>query len=797
MVTEVPAAASRSDTGRGRTFVLTGVTGFLGKVVLEELLRRREELHVDHVHVLIRPRGSRTAEERFQREVATSDCFSELPPDWTDSVTVVRALLESPSLDLDESALARLTSETTHVVHAAASVEFNLPLKSAARSNVTTTLNLLELARTFGRLERLVYVSTAYSTPNPGPDVPIEPVLAPLRAPAEELLQDILQGNLDERELLALTGHPNTYTLTKCLAEHLLATRREEIPLTIVRPSVISASWRYPFPGWIDSVAAFAAFVVLIGAGHMRALIAELDARLDLYPVDEVAARILEACDDTAAGDGDFAIRHAVAGLARSPTMRECWETICEFFSTHRVDRRPALRYAGPPGLRFALADVMHHRLPVGAASLRSRRARRSGSQVLTRISHLNTVFPYFTRQSFAFRPTRAIDDAYDVRGYVETVCRGVYRHVLARDDSQWLLDGRRHKGHGGDARWVSSQPEGNGAIRISAWLMTKLARRCFERVTVDLPSFEAAVRAIPEGAKPVILPSHRSYFDFVLCSYLFFARPDLGIPIPHIAAATEFGRIPLLGRILNWLHAFYVARGPRRENKELSQRVAALIQSGKTLEFFIEGARSRSREFLPPKRGLLRCLQDTGQTFALLPVAISYDRVPEEATFARELAGSPKPEMRLGALLRWSADAFRGRIDLGRVHLACGTPVYLAPGTSVQAASREVIERLREVMATTTYHIRGFLRGHPIEGADAEWLRTAIEERGARVLDSALEPPEFVDPLIAGTLARHFDHYFADEKPYDELTRRLVAALFPGLERETLPPERVEDRVS
>ena len=776
---------------------MTGATGFLGKVVLEELLRRREELGVEHVFVLIRPRGSRSAEERFEREVVTSDCFSALPRSWTDSVTVVRALLDTPGLDLDEPALCRLSAHTTHVVHAAASVEFDLPLKSAARSNVTTSLNLLELSRSFQRLERLVYVSTAYSTPNPGRGIPIEPVLASLRAPASELLHDILHGNVDERELLAFTGHPNTYTLTKCLAEHLLAERREDIPLTIVRPSVISASWRYPFPGWIDSVAAFAAFVVLMGTGHMRALVADMDARLDLYPVDEVAARILDACDLSGAGAGALEIHHAVAGLARSPTVRQCWETIREFFSTHRVDRRPTLAYAGPPGLRFALADVMHHRLPVGAARFKSRRARRAGSHVLTRISHLNTIFPYFTRQSFAFRPTRELDEGYDVIRYVETVCRGVYRHVLARDDSQWLLDGRRHKGHGGDARWVSSQPTGNGAIRISAWLMTKLARRCFDSVTIDLPSFEAAVRAMPEGSKPIILPTHRSYFDFVLCSYLFFARPDLGVPIPHVAAATEFGRIPLLGRVLNWVHAFYVARGPRRENKELSQRVAALVQSGRTLEFFIEGARSRSREFLTPKRGLLRCLQDTGQTFALLPIAISYDRVPEEATFARELAGLPKPEMQLRALLRWSGRAFRGDVDLGRVHIACGRPVYLAPGSSVHAASREVIERLKEATITTTYHLRCFLRAHPLEGIDVEWMRTAIEERGGRVLDSALEPPELIDPRIADTMQHQFAHLFADEKPFEERLRRLCTELFPGQAEVLDAPAQVEDRVS
>lgn len=80
----IPAMAT------GREFLLTGVTGFLGKVVLEELLRRREELGVERIHVLIRPRKRRQAAERFRREVVGSPCFSNLAPDWTRYVSVVQ-----------------------------------------------------------------------------------------------------------------------------------------------------------------------------------------------------------------------------------------------------------------------------------------------------------------------------------------------------------------------------------------------------------------------------------------------------------------------------------------------------------------------------------------------------------------------------------------------------------------------------------------------------------------------------------------------------------------------------------
>ncbi len=768
----------------GRVYLLTGVTGFLGKVLLEELLRQREEMGVEQVYVLIRRRGVLSAKERFWREVVPSECFSRLPPDWTSNVAVVEGQLERPDLDLNQPVRDEITGRVTHVLHAAAAIAFDLTLPEAARSNVAASLHMLELARSCSRLHKFVCVSTAYVSPHPDEGTPIEERLAPLPRPAEAIYRSILDGTAVESDLLSQSGHTNTYTLTKSLAEHLLVAQCGAVPLAIVRPSIISASWRHPFPGWIDSTAGFGSFVILTGMGHLRAVAARPDGRVDLIPVDDVAKSVLLACHATTGVEAPAVIQYAVAGLERSISVRECCRSVREFFSIHRVERPPNIRYVGPRGLRFALAHALHHRLPIAAAGLRGRRARRSGSQLLARLTYMNIAFPYFA-QSFDFRSAQPRDDTFDPRTYVTTISRGVYRHILGRDDTQWLLTGRRHQGHGGgDVRWVRRQPHGTATIRFSAWLITKVLRRCCDSVTVDVPSFEAARRAALDGCPLVLLPSHRSYFDFVLCSYLFFARPDLRIPIPHTAAAIEFGHIPLLGRLLGSLHAFYVNRGEGREQKELTRRVHSMIREGKVIEFFIEGTRSRSREFLAPKRGLLRCIQATGETCLLLPISLSYDRVPEEAAFTLELAGAPKPKMGLGPLLTWTLRVLRGQIDLGRVHIACGAPVRMGRDSDVRGVSHEVIERLQSATISTTFHLRGFLDRYPIEGIDVDWLRAAIEQRGGRVLESDLSIPEDLDPLISSTLRHQFAHLFAAEAAPDGPLGRLVRELIkPGSE--------------
>jgi glycerol-3-phosphate O-acyltransferase len=97
-----------------------------------------------------------------------------------------------------------------------------------------------------------------------------------------------------------------------------------------------------------------------------------------------------------------------------------------------------------------------------------------------------------------------------------------------------------------------------------------------------------------------------------------------------------------------------------------------------------------------------LRCLQSTEKSTALLPIALTYEHVPERDAFARELAGEPKQKMRLGALLSWVIDAWRGRVDLGRIHIACGAPVLLDASSDVHAVSHEIIDRLRDAMLTS-----------------------------------------------------------------------------------------------
>lgn len=63
--------------------------------------------------------------------------------------------------------------------------------------------------------------------------------------------------NLDDEilhsiEKKIIQNHPNTYTFTKNLAEQVVFSDAKDLPIAIVRPSIVTAAMKQPYPGWIN-----------------------------------------------------------------------------------------------------------------------------------------------------------------------------------------------------------------------------------------------------------------------------------------------------------------------------------------------------------------------------------------------------------------------------------------------------------------------------------------------------------------------------------------------------------------
>ncbi|MBM4265190.1 MAG: hypothetical protein FJ144_01030 [Deltaproteobacteria bacterium] len=154
-----------------------------------------------------------------------------------------------------------------------------------------------------------------------------------------------------------------------------------------------------------------------------------------------------------------------------------------------------------------------------------------------------------------------------------------------------------------------------------------------------------------------VLVPCHRSHFDYMVLSYIF--RESFLSP-PHIAAGLNLKFWPM-GPLLRGAGAFFIRRS--FEDDALYKLVfhrylSTLIRLGYTMEFFIEGGRSRTGKILTPKLGMLggivrAFLQGARRDLYLVPVSIHYGRIAEESAYDAELSGAAKQEESFGALLR------------------------------------------------------------------------------------------------------------------------------------------------
>lgn len=429
--------------------LLTGGTGFLGKVILQELARQRlsKELPDHRVIVLIRNNKKLCSTARFQK-LSTSKCFSNLPSDWISNVEVVTGDLTSKCCGISPDAFATICGEVTHIIHCAASIDFNLPLVQAAISNVSTCLELMELAENCPKLAKMIVVSTAYV--RPFESTLLRETLVPLPRPAESLYAAILDGSTDEKGLLLETKHPNTYTLTKCITEHLVSSRRRQIPITILRPSIISAAWKYPFPAWLDSRAALGGYAALFGAGFLHVIEGSRDTTFDVVPVDVVANHaIFESGlqlfetdsyrEPPPSYSNELKIVHSVAGRQNGLPAELLISISQRYFDDHTVFKRPSLSYVGPKTPKYYWHQTVSQTIPLQLARLYYTATRKESMS--KRISHIqrgiaavDKCFPYFCSHTFDFDQSHGLLTGFCPAKYIEIICLGVHKHLLLGD---------------------------------------------------------------------------------------------------------------------------------------------------------------------------------------------------------------------------------------------------------------------------------------------------------------------------------------------------------------------------
>ncbi len=427
---------------RGKNVLLTGGTGFVGTAMVEKALRSLPDL--GRLYLLVRPSGSKSAAERFEKDVLGIPAFNRLrerlgdgfDDHVADKLRIVAGDVHSESAGLSEEDLAELSREVDVLIHSAASVVFDAPLDAALNSNVDGTLGMLELARSWERNPLFVHVSTCYTagkhsglveektpgwyTPNgyyidAGEEVSslrrvIEEVdqasrdktlanrfsaeawrerpngsVSEMQQRADELRREWVSEQLVERgnSRASELGWHDVYTFTKSLAERRVLAERGDLPVVILRPAIIESSHKEPYPGWIQGTRMADPIIMAYGRGLLQEFPGDPESQVDVVPVDHVVNATLAV---GALRPEEPEVYQVASGDRNPLRYRDFYDYVQQYFTENPM-RDSGGRPIPAPEWSFPGRNVVETRLKAELAGLSA------GGKLLSRMpdGHLTT----------------------------------------------------------------------------------------------------------------------------------------------------------------------------------------------------------------------------------------------------------------------------------------------------------------------------------------------------------------------------------------------------------------------
>ena len=213
--------------------------------------------------------------------------------------------------------------------------------------------------------------------------------------------------------------------------------------------------------------------------------------------------------------------------------------------------------------------------------------------------------------------------------------------------------------------------------VRSASFLLTTVWNRIYRGVLIH--HLDKLKLAAP-GYEVVYVPCHRSHMDYLLLSYLLYNQ---GIVPPHIAAGINLN-LPVIGTVLRKGGAFFLRRSFRGNalySTVFSEYVAQLVSGGYSLEYFIEGGRSRTGRLLQPKGGMLAMtirayLRQPTRPVLFQPVYVGYEKLMEGNSYLDELSGKAKQKESVWHLLMGIPKVLRQ--NYGQVVVNFGEPIKL-----------------------------------------------------------------------------------------------------------------------
>ncbi|OZG72535.1 dehydrogenase [Hahella sp. CCB-MM4] len=429
----------------GKNVLITGTTGFVGKVVLEKLLRSVPT--IGKVYLLVRGnRSYPTAEKRFANEIAQSSIFETLKGEdakqfqklCDEHLRFVSGEMTEKNFGLSDDEFQELAGNIDLIINSAASVNFREALDQALKINTLCLHNMIALSQAGGDLP-IVQVSTCYvNGHNKG--VMEEDNVAPAGHPIErsefgyyevEPLIELLQSRIQdvsaaakdddqrEKDLVDLGiaesnryGWNDTYTFTKWMGEQLLMKAMYGKTLTILRPAIVESTLEGPVPGWIEGVKVADAIILAYAREKVNFFPGKKDGIIDIIPADLVSNSIILSAAEAMADSGQQRIYQCCSSEANPIRIKDVIAHVqAEAEEHHEVHdrlfyRKPQKSFMLIPSPVFnAVMTVGYNAIKLGFKLLEAL-GREPSSRMLSNLEatrKLSIVFSFYTSPSYTF----------------------------------------------------------------------------------------------------------------------------------------------------------------------------------------------------------------------------------------------------------------------------------------------------------------------------------------------------------------------------------------------------------
>ncbi|XP_052757506.1 putative fatty acyl-CoA reductase CG5065 isoform X2 [Galleria mellonella] len=271
---------------RGRKVLVTGASGLMGKVLIEKLLYSVPDISC--IYALIRHKRGKSPESRIE-DMWKLPLFSRIrdeKPHVMKKLIPVSGDILYDNLGIEKKMLNELYNEVSVIFHFAASLRLEAPLKEGLEMNTKGTLRVLDVAKNIKNLDAFVHLSTAFCYPDyqrlaekvHSPPVDPEEILRITNWMTDHQM-DILTPSLYKK-------HPNSYTYSKRLAEALVKDSYPQLPAAVIRPSIVTPSYKDPIPGWVDNLNGPVGLMVGAGKGVIRSMHCYGHCHAEVIPVD-------------------------------------------------------------------------------------------------------------------------------------------------------------------------------------------------------------------------------------------------------------------------------------------------------------------------------------------------------------------------------------------------------------------------------------------------------------------------------------------------------------------------------